>query len=699
MLIERLAFKDFLVFPGEQELRFSFESGQNVSLILAPNNTGKTTVIRSLEFLLYGETDREKLARLPCHARLASMSRGEEEECWVEVTLHDGEESLRVRRSLSFVRHDEDSLEAHPIDSQLEVYKIDELTDRLVPHSTSTADKIANLVPRAMFDFYFFKGEELAEKLLQSEAAEIPGHLKKVLYQREWDRVQETLDKAKRSFDRQISTRLNKAKEYNELQLARDGLAQGLKKLEEQLDNEKNVQRQLNSSWREADARIAELAGRADPARRRELDGVKERLGAIAKSRRGLDSRRRAELGSSSALLLAGKVFRPARELLGALKEQRALPPEISEGLLGRILESEVCICSRSCPRGSDGYRALEKLRKDALDESVSEELWRLYTNLQPGNQVGFSARAAQGIRTLEQLREEDAGCTLEETDLESRRAELEDSVDESAEDELRKVKIRRSEIDAARRKSENDASILTQKIQSKRQALTQKDEQIRKTGGGGDHFHYLSLASDSSSDYAKLAKRCQEALVRGMHRELAKSVREMYASIVSDGSSAEVDRETLMPSISRAGVGGLFSGGGQSQVLLLCYLIALAELRKTINRELRDHFSVSIFRDQGFFMDSVFGQTQGDYKRGVAELLPQHMSQLVLLLAGQQWDENVEGGLSDAISNAYGFELVSPRQDLDEGDYTFEFRGKPVRLLKRTKPGEQAHTLIRQLS
>ena len=65
MLIERLRFKDFLVFRGDQQLVFSFKKGRNLTLVLAPNNTGKTSIIRALEFLLYGEPQMGALEKLP----------------------------------------------------------------------------------------------------------------------------------------------------------------------------------------------------------------------------------------------------------------------------------------------------------------------------------------------------------------------------------------------------------------------------------------------------------------------------------------------------------------------------------------------------------------------------------------------------------------------------------------------------------
>ena len=54
MIIKQLRFCNFLVFPGEQVIDLPAEKESNVVVILAPNNTGKTSVIRALKFLFYG---------------------------------------------------------------------------------------------------------------------------------------------------------------------------------------------------------------------------------------------------------------------------------------------------------------------------------------------------------------------------------------------------------------------------------------------------------------------------------------------------------------------------------------------------------------------------------------------------------------------------------------------------------------------
>ena len=50
MLIKELRVCDFLVFPGEQCIEVPTAQDSNLVVILAPNNTGKTNIIRALKF-------------------------------------------------------------------------------------------------------------------------------------------------------------------------------------------------------------------------------------------------------------------------------------------------------------------------------------------------------------------------------------------------------------------------------------------------------------------------------------------------------------------------------------------------------------------------------------------------------------------------------------------------------------------------
>src|SRR5262245_12191467 len=103
MIIRQLRFCNFLVFPGEQVIDLPTENDSNVILVLAPNNTGKTSVIRALKFLFYGHLSDCTIAtafRLINDRARAKTSVGSEAFGWVEITLEREDGPLCIRRTV-----------------------------------------------------------------------------------------------------------------------------------------------------------------------------------------------------------------------------------------------------------------------------------------------------------------------------------------------------------------------------------------------------------------------------------------------------------------------------------------------------------------------------------------------------------------------------------------------------------------------
>jgi len=190
-------------------------------------------------------------------------------------------------------------------------------------------------------------------------------------------------------------------------------------------------------------------------------------------------------------------------------------------------------------------------------------------------------------------------------------------------------------------------------------------------------------------------ATLCKNRLRRWSLRDLDDTVKSLYSGIVTDGSSVQIDPKTLLPEIVRGSVSGLATGGGQAQILVLCFIIALAKIRQEINLSLAREFNVSRFQEQAFFMDSVFGQMQAEYTRDIARFLPKHFKQLVLLVAGQQWSKEIAEGLRGKISNAYGLKLHSPKVGVGEMDFSFKFNKKSYRLFAETPSASSPFSMV----
>ena len=109
MLFREIILKDFLVFKGENRIVFPSPKDNTAALllILAPNSGGKTSVIRGLEFLLYGKLRREmpsSVDGLINKATLKSSPQTTTLETWVQATIEVAGEPRTIRRRIEAKR-------------------------------------------------------------------------------------------------------------------------------------------------------------------------------------------------------------------------------------------------------------------------------------------------------------------------------------------------------------------------------------------------------------------------------------------------------------------------------------------------------------------------------------------------------------------------------------------------------------------
>jgi len=698
MLIDRLCFRDFLVFKGSQEIRFRSERGRNLTLVLAPNNTGKTSIIRALEFLLYGEVRPAFLGRLPNLARVKELGQNETAKSLVEATIRVGASKYTITRQLLFSRAADDDPPARVHEVQLAAIEHRPDTDRRREPGPDLEGTVSRFVPRAMFDFFFFKGEELKAKLLTDDPdRDVLDELKRLLYRSELESVTDVCKKAEQTVGKELARIAEHESEYRSAIAILGDLEDKLAKQREELSRDTRLREHFVAQAKELDGAIANLAAISNPNARQQLESIRKQLEKNREDQRLLEIKRNDVVGSDATSALADLVAPAVRVLLEDMRERRLLPPDLSEGLLVRLLNEHTCICGREIARDSAEEKTIEVLRSGCISEQVSNDLWTLDTLTEPTHGGGFRSKRLTVLTRLEEYQRRLTDLLSAELQLERAKKDLEASVDENVAQRLAAKRLERSQCQAEAQRLEAQISELRSRIAGEDELKRRLEGEINRLGAATSQSPLLKARSQICRDLEKAARGCQKDLEEAILKQLRGTVTSLYDSIVNDGSRAHVDGKSLLPTIERSGVKGLAAGGGQEQAVLLCYLIALGKLRQTINQKLRDHFRITEFTEQAFFMDSVFGQMQPEYQQGIARLLPEHISQLVVLLAGQQWTDHVAEGLKGKITCIYGLELSTPKK-IRENEYAFRVGGKSVVLARQLGKTEEAFTTIRKL-
>jgi hypothetical protein len=185
--------------------------------------------------------------------------------------------------------------------------------------------------------------------------------------------------------------------------------------------------------------------------------------------------------------------------------------------------------------------------------------------------------------------------------------------------------------------------------------------------------------------------------LSKSFHRILQESVSEYYDHSATDCSLAKISRTTLLPAIESNGQIHGNLGGGQSQLLALAYIVSLSRLRKSLHTEMQKlGIGFGKLDDQSFFLDSPFNHMTDLYAHAIAEFLGGNARQVVLLLARHQWNL-VKEIIEPATDRLFIFKYHTlpakiaelKKNDPTLEDFTYEFRGKKLKLVNELPDGE----------
>ena len=699
MIIERLTLNNFLVIYGKQDLYFPELQSPSITVIVAPNNAGKTTIIRALKFLFYGHNSKKQDQNAVNLESINNSTTQETIYSFVEALIVNAGRKYTIRRSLKAARENDNSVHVKVFDSYLELTEHLSIEDNPYEDPILMDNIIKQMVPKGLFDFFFFKGEELAERLVDPEHqdASLYEGLSEILYKDKWDNAIITLKAAQKSFSNKFKAASGQSQEAKNLQEEKDKLIEANDTFRNALKNANKEMDKLKKIYDDMDNQVLNSIPEKN-------NTVKEKLlhlrRLIINSQNRVDEllkKIRNNIGRSGSIFFLGTAFKDAFMVLDKMQDDKLLPPEISESILNAILNEKECICGNPLNKGSDGRKKIEELKKRAIAESLSISLYSLFCKLKDDSIVGYQATLMNNKTAITKDSENMDKAIEELAKSEEEYKMVEKEYDKNAESTYKKYKKLRDDAFVEYQKVRDTVRDIERKLKE----IEYDSRRIEKKLGG------IKNLPEQAKAYQKCERLTNKiiVLIENIYKDMQKyfttflqeNVSKLYEDIVTDGSIAIINKRTLLPAIQRSGITGLAHGGGQQQTLVLTYIMALSELRKSVNEKLREYFSVQMVDDQCFFMDSVFAPMQGEYRSLVASALPGKMNQLVLLLAPQQWDKAVSLSLKGHIDKAYKFVLKTNKK-IKEQEFKLDFYGDEIKLVENVNEQIHAYSIIKEL-
>ena len=709
MTIKELQVCDLLLFPGEQHLQFPTGDDANLVVILAPNNSGKTNIIRALKFLFYGHLSdcNEASAYRMINDQAKAKARAGTEVCgWVEVTLEREDGNLCLRRVIRTRKMAKDQW-ATPDISLFHVRK--HLRDPLEADDGLYDQKLRTLVPEQLFDAFYFKGEPLDGKLLGGVGA-IREALSSFLHEDGWKEAESAAESVRQQYTREIQKLTEKHSEYNKLLGDEELYRSHLLKEQARLGEKQKQLDAVVAEFDEVNQRLQEIGTGGDAEKL--ADKLRDARIALEKARKNherTETEVTRAVGASRGVPFLLGALPSARRILAQMQEENILPADVTDRFVTRILKSERCVCG--CEHTAETRAAWQRYKEKTLSFNMNRGLSDLLNAVQETGLQSYVRFSADLATKLKQLREDRTRYLQETQQLQSAITEMEQRLQLSPVEEIRRSGQRLTQLGKSRQQLQAEVSSIEsgiKQVQANIKGLKDKLEKAKPSGAIAAKLRVFERARMRAEKLRLLIQASRETLNKSFHEILQRTVSHYYDRAAYDGTRARINRGSLLPAIENDGHVRGNLGGGQSQLLALAYIVALSRLRKNLHAQMQKlGIGCGKIDDQSFFLDSPFNNMTDHYAHAIARFLDGNARQVVLLLARQQWNL-VRGIIEDDVCRAYVFEYHTLPEKIAElkkkdpklEDFIYEVDGKKLKLINELPDGDDhPYTHIRALT
>lgn len=651
MKLHELKMTNWRSFFGEPPtIHFSTDADTNVTVIHAPNGSGKTNILNALLWLFSGTTSPnfQQPKQLINKQAILNASDGDRVECKVECLFENHGQLHRASRLAWCNRKGtvEASWGAMRESSLQLMFRND---SGGWSEATNPQDMIDAILPPSIRDFFFFDGEELRAKFKhdKKKQEELAKQMQFFFGLGTFLHAQRAMNSAERELRKQAAE-------------SGDEELQALSNRKTQLESERDdTLRQKAESIDKAslyaekadliESQLSELQEAA--ALQIERDGLKRQLKqcdtALEKNRKA----RAREIGEYGYAVFLKTPLEVLESQIKDLENRGELPSDVKRPFIERLLKEQECICGRSL-EGDDGARTCveEWLSKSGLSD-VEERVLRMSGQFGQLNQYRDSFWEKLG--ELQESREE---LKKQHVLANNRLSQISSSLRDSSVEKIQELENERQELQDKRETEIERQGSLTQKISS-------LEDTIKKIQADIDVHESRNEAAERARRrqvIASEAATCIEGMFKArdaqMRRDLLERITRRYRELTIKEYEPRLSEEYRLEIVDRSGGSDSLVGlsGGETQVLAFCFVGSIIEIQRE-HAEQQGLVPTGVdATEYPIVMDSPYGQLSMAYRKTVSEYIPKVTDQVIVLVTDSQWEGATASILREKSGKAY---------------------------------------------
>lgn len=353
MLIKKLKLKNFRQYIGEQEIEFSTDRDKNVTVLIGVNTSGKTTLVRAFEWILYNTNefdDKNLLNKNIAENMQIGETQAVEGTLVVEHESSSGETVTYEITRKQIYTCTGSTVRASVSEAKISYIQPDGQTK--TPLETDFYNNIERILPRKLASYFFFGGERVGSISNKDDIeSSVKGLMGLDVLSNAMSHLRTVINKLKKNMDFSGDQKAQDAQNKLNGAIARKtGCEQELLNVCEQVE--------YYQSEKEKYAALLRANEETAAAQHR-----REKLDTIIKSLEERIERDKKDLVSSfsrnSFAFFSLPLLKQAVEMLNNSGDETESVPEMTAASIDYILKRGICICGTCISEGSAAEKNL----------------------------------------------------------------------------------------------------------------------------------------------------------------------------------------------------------------------------------------------------------------------------------------------------------------------------------------------------
>lgn len=621
MLIEKLTLNNFRQYIGEQTIEFSTDRERNVTVLIGVNTSGKTTLIRAFEWILYNKVEFEDKMLLNSNVA-GNMQPGETKEVKGTLTIEHNGTTYEITRTQLYTCTGK-TVRANPSRTTMMYLQPDGQTKTKVESDFEA--NIERILPKNLSNYFFFGGERVGTI---SSRADIESSVKGIMGLDVLANAMNDLRKVSNKFKKGMDYSQNeKAVEISQLLEAtisrKVAYEEKLNSIDDQIiyyDSEKEKYETL-------------LRNHQDTA---EKQARREQIGKVIDSLNNNVSMAKKDIVSTFSknafAFFSLPILKNVIEMLDESSEEFESVPDMTANSIDYILNRGYCICGTHISKDSAAERSLLAERAKQPPEHIGA-LVRRYRE-QAMEYVNDSDTYYNSIEDkISALRATQRDLNFRIDEKEELDKQIENSVNIAEYDRHYKNAVAQlKKLDKEKLQTREYIGSCKKDIENYEAALEKYDKANVKNQKISKYIKY----TEATFDWISEAYLSREAMVR---ENLEKKVNGNFQKMYHGYRTVEIDEKYRVKykDVSTEESEGL------KAVKSFAFISGLVDLAKETLSNSKSKEADALPQYYPLVMDAPFSNVDEIHIKNISKLLPESAEQIIMAVMKKDWEPAAE--------------------------------------------------------